>query len=392
MSKHQAKEQILGYLYQIRFALALLLDNDNEKIQISMETFDDVAFNEDEQVKQVIQLKHHTKNGGNLSDRSTDLWRTLNVWIDLINENKIMLDDTEFFIITTACAPQNTASSYLKKDNNRNVEEAYERLKQVSLETNNKENLKYYNIFNSTGEEKLKELISKIYVIDKASNIDETKKIIKKTIRYTCTSKNEDFVFQSLEGWWYGKSIELLRSKEQIFITQKEVREFIVNLSQKYTDENLPIIEEFDYNVQNFCDTQKNIFLEQIKLIDLKEKRTNIAFRNYCRAYEHRSSWIRQGLLYPSDLDNYDKRLIEEWENEFAIMEEELEKCETTTEDEKIEQGRKLFNDIERKNITIRPKCTEIFIMRGSYHILSSQLKVGWHKDYYERLKNLLNT
>lgn len=73
-------------------------------------------------------------------------------------------------------------------------------------------------------------------------------------------------------------------------------------------------------------------------------------------------------------------------------MEEELEKCETTTEDEKIEQGRKLFNDIERKNITIRPKCTEIFIMRGSYHILSSQLKVGWHKDYYERLKNLLNT
>lgn len=30
--------------------------------------------------------------------------------------------------------------------------------------------------------------------------------------------------------------------------------------------------------------------------------------------------------------------------------------------------------------------------MRGSYHILANQLKIGWHVDFFDRLKQLLNT
>ena len=36
MPNHQASEQMLGYLYQVRYALALLLENDNSDCQISM--------------------------------------------------------------------------------------------------------------------------------------------------------------------------------------------------------------------------------------------------------------------------------------------------------------------------------------------------------------------
>lgn len=65
--------------------------------------------------------------------------------------------------------------------------------------------------------------------------------------------------------------------------------------------------------------------------------------------------------------------------------------CVGLTEDEKIKEGRRLFSDIEKSDIRIRPKCQEAFVMRGSYHILANQLKVGWHIDFYERLKELLN-
>ena len=61
MSNHQATEQMLGYLYQIRYALALLLKNDNPDYQISIEKFDDVAFDKDGQPVQLIQLKHHKR-------------------------------------------------------------------------------------------------------------------------------------------------------------------------------------------------------------------------------------------------------------------------------------------------------------------------------------------
>ena len=61
------------------------------------------------------------------------------------------------------------------------------------------------------------------------------------------------------------------------------------------------------------------------------------------------------------------------------------------TDKEKSRAGRKLLTEIEGKDIRIRPKCQDAFIMRGSYHMLADELKVGWHIDFLERLKNLLD-
>ena len=105
MSNHQASEQMLGYLYQVRYALFLLLNNDNSDCQISIEKFDDVAFSNNDIPTQLIQLKHHIHQQGNLTDASTDMWRTLKVWIDAVNESPDILSRTIFLIITTASAP-----------------------------------------------------------------------------------------------------------------------------------------------------------------------------------------------------------------------------------------------------------------------------------------------
>lgn len=72
-------------------------------------------------------------------------------------------------------------------------------------------------------------------------------------------------------------------------------------------------------------------------------------------------------------------------------MEDNLNKHSGTTEEEKISAGRILFSDIDDKDIRIRPKCQEAFIMRGSFHMLANELKVGWHVDFYDRLKKLLS-
>ena len=133
MSSHDASEQMLGYLYQVRYALALLLKNDNPNYQISIEKFDDVAFVENDIPKQLIQVKHHVKKYGDLTDMSTDLWRTLKVWIDIIIKSPNLVDDTDFLIITTADAPNNTAAYYLKENINRDVDKAYGILKNVCM-------------------------------------------------------------------------------------------------------------------------------------------------------------------------------------------------------------------------------------------------------------------
>ena len=93
-----------------------------------------------------------------------------------------------------------------------------------------------------------------------------------------------------------------------------------------------------------------------------------------------------------NELEKYEQRLIDEWEHAFAAMEDDLAEYSGVTEEEKIKEGRRLFSEIEKKDIRIRPKCQEAFVMRGSYHMLANQLKVGWHIDFYDRLKRLLDT
>lgn len=392
MSNHQASEQMLGYLYQVRYALALLLENENTDFQISIERFDDIAFSKDGLPKELIQLKHHVRRHGDLTNGSTDLWRTLKVWIDIISNAPNMLSGTGFFVITTATAPDNSAAYHLKNDANRNIESAYEILKETCITSKNKDHKKYQEAFLNAGETTVKCLLNQVCIVDSASNIIEVEKIFRKQIRYTCVPKHEDQICERLEGWWYRKAIEALCSDTPVFITQSQVRLFIVSVHQEYTEDNLPI-DIFDIETLQEGDLSDNekVFFEQLKLISLGRRRMQIALRDYYRAFRQRANWVRNDLLYVNELEKYEQRLIDEWEHAFAAMEDDLAELNGATEEEKAKAGRVLFSDIEKSDIRIRPKCQEAFVMRGSFHMLANQLKVGWHIDFYDRLKKLLN-
>ena len=391
MPNHQASEQMLGYLYQVRYALALLLENDNSDCQISIEKFDDVAFSKDDIPIQLIQLKHHIQHQGNLADASTDMWRTIKVWLDAISETPDILDGTNFLIITTATAPIDSAAFLLKKDSNRNPDTAYEKLKTVCFSSVNQAHQRYYDAFREAGEDTVKQLIRQIYIIDRASNIIDVEKDILKHIRYSCIPKNQKMIYERLEGWWFKKAIDALCCDTPVFVNQNQVRSFIVSVSQEYADDNLPIdiLDIDDLQEDNFSANEK-IFHEQLKLICLGNHRMQLALRDYYRAFRQRASWVRNDLLYVNELGQYEQRLIDEWEHAFAAMEETLSETNNATEGEKAKEGRQLFSDIEKRDIRIRPKCQEAFIMRGSYHILANQLKIGWHVDFFARLKQLL--
>ena len=391
MSSHDASEQMLGYLYQVRYALALLLKNDNPNYQISIEKFDDVAFIENDIPKQLIQVKHHVKKYGDLTDMSTDLWRTLKVWIDIIIKSPNLVDDTDFLIITTADAPNNTAAYYLKENINRDVDKAYDILKKVCVESKSKGNKKYYEVFLKMDQNIIRNLISKIFVVDGASNIINVEKDIRNRIRYSCVPKFENAILERLEGWWYAQAIKALCSDSPVFVNQNQVRFYISSLSKEYSDDNLPI-DVLDVDLEEIEPSDnENILCEQLKLLNFKSHRMQIVLRDYYRAFQQRANWVRNDLLYMNELEKYESELIDEWEHCFIEMEDDLSICSNITENEKIEKGRKLFSELENKNFRIRPKCDSPFVMRGSYHILASRLRIGWHVDFEERLKYLLN-
>lgn len=396
MNTHQAVEQMLGYLYQVRYALFLLLDNDDEQTQISIEKFDDIAFSNDGDAPEVmLQLKHHTKTYGNLTDASTDIWRTIKVWVDLVKKDPSFLTSTKFLILTTAKAPEGTAANYLKpqsKAMGRDEKRAYNILENVAKTSANVAHTNYYNEFMSLGDEAAKRLVSNIYIIDGSSNIVDVKDDILKIIRYGSLPKFEQKIFERLEGWWWDKCIEYLLSDKLVFTSQKQIRSIIASIRDEYTEDNLPIDVPFLNKIEiESLPENKRIFYEQLQLICLSNNRIKIAISDYYRAFEQRANWVREDLLYINELDKYEERLLDEWQRLFFEMEEELDEYEDLIEEkQKQKYGRLLFNRMQDKDIRIRARCSEPFVMRGSYHILANKLLVGWHVDFDTRLRTLL--
>ena len=391
MATHQATEQMLGYLYQVRYALNLLLNNDNENHLISIERFDDVAFSEDDSPKQMIQLKHHVRQRGNLSDASTDIWRTLKVWIDAIVVNENLLTDANFLIITTANAPEGSAASLLRAKG-RDEKQAYTQLKAVADISENQTHRSYYAAFINLGEDKAKKLLAKIQIIDKASNILDVSGDLIRIIRYSCMPKFQDQICERIEGWWYRKAIDALCSDTPVFFSQQQVRSVIVSISQEYAEDNLPIdVLDFSTPSPEELSPCDRIFYEQLKLICTSNRHIRTALRDYYRAFRQRANWIRNDLLYVNELEKYEQRLVDEWEHHFASMEDKLNVLEPNiTEQDKVKHGQSLLSDIEALDIRIRPKVQDAFVMRGSFHILANQLTIGWHMDFQERLKQLI--
>ena len=194
------------------------------------------------------------------------------------------------------------------------------------------------------------------------------------------------------EGWWDDKCIEYLLSDELVFVSQKQIRSKISSIRDEYTENNLPIDVPFldEIEIESLPEN-KRIFYEQLQLICLSNNRIKIAIRDYYRAFEQRANWVREDLLYINELGEYEERLLDEWQRLFYKMEEELDEYgEQIEEKQKQKYGRLLYDCMQDMDIRIREKCSEPFVMRGSYHVLSNKLLVGWHIDFDTRLRKLL--
>ena len=78
-SNFSAGPSALGYLYQARYAMFLLLLAE-EEAALSIERFDDVAFEQSGTPYELLQLKHHLGTNAALTDASSDLWKTIRIW------------------------------------------------------------------------------------------------------------------------------------------------------------------------------------------------------------------------------------------------------------------------------------------------------------------------
>lgn len=384
-----ANAQALGYFYQARYALCILLKS-NPDLHISIEKLDDISFEKDGTPIELIQTKHHMNSVSSLTDSCSDLWKTIRVWSTAVQNGDVSTESVKFTLITTGVAPEGSIASKLYPSQEyRDIRSAVILLNEVAENSKSQSNKAAYEAYLRLSEMQREQLISCVYILDASPNIVDTKEDILRELRYATRPQFKEAIFQRLEGIWFNKVIQHLSTDSINTISQTEILDFINDLQEQFHQDNLPI-DFLDYvapTEESIAEHQR-VFVEQLKLVMVSQPRIQKAISDYYRAFEQRSRWIRDELLFVNELESYETRLVDEWERRFEAMKEDIE---DDSETQIKKAGRALFNWMDQEaNIHIRPRCTEPYVMRGSYHLLSNRLKVGWHADFINRLEHLI--
>lgn len=382
-----AGSSAIGYLYQIRYSLYVILKKID--MEISIEQLDDVAFEQSGTATELIQLKHHINQRANLTDGSSDFWKSIRIWCEAIKNNQVSVPGVIFSLVTTATAPANSIASLLRADNNRDPRKAHLKMLEYIDGSDSKENKTAYQAFLKLTDDQQFRLVEGIYILDQTENIEDIVHLIKKELKLVVSPKYINHLYERLEGWWFERVITHLMEGSQVTISGKEVHQKIQNIRDQLRPDALPIDFSNEEPPETELTDDKRLFVQQLKVIALSEKRIKNAIRDFYRASKQRSKWISDDLVSINELEKYEQQLFEEWEEYFEIVNE----GEIDYTDERALQanGKKLYNELMRvPYLNIRRDCTESYVMRGSYHILADQfpVRLGWHPQFKDKFSN----
>ena len=380
-----AKEPNLGYLYQVRYGLLLIVSEQNQEAKLLIEQIDDISI-ETPSALEVYQTKLHINSVANLTNASTDLWKTIRVWSEGIVSGQLDPDNCIFNLITTAAASADTIPFKLKQrtKDTREVEEILKSLLEVATTSNSKTNKAAYAAFTSLTNEQQRKLIKNISVIDSSIDLNEAKDGIKKLLFYSITSDKVEALYQRLEGWFVGEVILQLQN-QRAEISGKDVQDKILDLVDSFKADNLP--DDFAVSIasdeEQLSPYRNKTFVKQLEAVGIRPNAKTIshAISDYHRAFSQKSKWLREGLINATDEITYDSKLIDDWEKKFSILEDIAE----STDEIKKTEGKKFYESHyvnTQPNIHIRERFKEQYMVTGSCQILSDKKKVGWHPNF----------
>ncbi|MGG1314168.1 ABC-three component system protein [Cohnella laeviribosi] len=380
-----AVEQLAGYFYQVRYSLLLLLQDDEDREMI-LEQLDDVEFEKEGTPQELLQFKHHVKRKGGLSDRSTDLWKTIRIWATRVQDGQIDINRTSLTLITTSVADPDSIVGAIKY-RSRPMVTLVQQLTDIAKAGGNETNKEAYHAFLALSPENRLKLVQAITIADGAPLVQELSGAIERELRNAALPNQRSKFRHQLEGWWLERALRSLSNENEKVIARNELEIVLQEIRDGYKRESLPLYQEIvndvDVSEQFISQSQSRTYIRQLELLHLSEESKKTAIKDYYRAYEHRSRWLREDLLGVMELPRYDKELTDEWKRLYDIMMEDLPQ--SANDEVKRAEGKALYRWASTKafvRMPSRPEWSHAFLTRGSYHMLADELKVGWMPDY----------
>ena len=385
---HDASASLAGYLFQARYALLRGLDEGRRHPShaLSIEKFDDVAFEDSGHPIELIQTKHHGKRG-DVSDGSVDLWKTLNIWIKRFVEDPAGAASTRFVFLTTSAAANGSALSMLREvGDGRDVSRAVELLISVADNSRNQTTAIARDAFLGLTVAGRQVLVGNIWVFDKAPNIIDVRDEIETVLHYSAAPDQVSDFTDHLEGWWFNRVITALRDPDSAVIPLASIQNKVSELRERFRLGNLPLDDAIEaMPAVSSLPKDNRTFIRQMNFVHVSENEVRATIHDYYRAYEQRSRWAREHLFLDGEADRYDRGLRDAWQRRFlACTADVTEDCDDATREA---QGRKVFRWAREHQKSLRNR-DEIWLSSGSFQMLADEVRIGWHPDYETLLES----
>ncbi len=171
-----------------------------------------------------------------------------------------------------------------------------------------------------------------------------------------------------------------------------EIDRQIHEIREQYRRENLPDdMSSASIPPEAVPSEDDRQFVRQLQLIRLSATRLRNAQEDHYRAFTQRSRWLKDNLIALEETERYEHRLIDGWKERFAILEEKV--AQETDEALLASHGGGLYDWVStdaagHSQLRVRSDFQSAYMIRGSYHMLADQLRVGWHPHLLHVFRN----
>lgn len=395
IAAHSAYFQQIGFDVQFAGCMYYLLDLGLED-RLNYEHEDDFVIHRKEcgkNITEYYQVKHSVIPNANMTDSDGDFWKTLDNWMSLYvlseaKEKKDFFTNGRFIILTNK-KPKNFLYTQIEKlkDGTIGIDGIV-----ASIDTKLREVPSYSSELTSLkdlGNITLNQFLHKVTI----HHFDDyIKDMYQHFLDLYQGPAKADQIVKNLIG-------ELFAYKNscngKFSFTGSSFSQQYKHILQLITDEGLSL-DGFDAEFDSASDYRNLAMVQQLKSIDMIDNPSDTSdfelsthLRRFYRFKAALHSFQRTQLVTPVLEGKIDQKAYERWLNIFnrdsAKLKRKDKKGESITDDEKIDAGQTVFNNVMNDNIPLSGYKTEQEFSNGWYLHMSNLLKVVWHFDWFKK-------
>jgi hypothetical protein len=378
--KSNAAGQLFGYSLQFPRALLRLLQAEIDA-KVGIEVCGDVAVFFPEGITLTEEDKSSLLRNV-LTDTSINLWKTFYNWINAVN-NKELNQKTDRFILYT----NHTVShdSVVMKLNNAHTEQEVDSVIQFVQETlknigEDQELFRYKRAVLENNLNIFKDIILRFDLIvnNKADDVYDS---IRSEIYKKHVEKHQvEYLLEALTGWVQKTINQLIAAKKQAIISfldfDQQFKILFTRIRSKqelidYALSKMPVKQELVKR-----EKKRPAYVRQLEIIKLTQDEVIRAVSDYYKADTNRQQWIEKGLIDESSMQDFESRLISFYTNSRPRI------LLTDSQLSEENQGKMILLECQQRQERIANMDPPDRTVQGSYHVLSDELRVGWHPQW----------